>query len=51
MKLDQDNDILLLKGAPVMREGEDGRDEMGREPIRKLQPQYLAPQVAVVVIT
>jgi hypothetical protein len=43
--------FLLLKAVPVMRGWEDVRDEMGREPIRKLQPQSLVPQVAESMLT
>ena len=38
--------FLLLKAVPVMRGWEDVRDEMVREPIRKLKPQSHVPQVA-----
>jgi hypothetical protein len=38
--------LVAQEIVPVMRGWEDVRDEMGREPIRKLQPQSLVPQVA-----
>lgn len=43
--------FLLLKAVSVMRGWEDVRDEMGREPIRKLQPQSPVPQVAESMLT